>query len=1549
MRSLALLAVFWMPVTLGFAAEPASLKLLFLGDNGAHRPADRFAQLQPVLAQRGIEIKYTDDVAAALAPDSLKQFDGLILYANIDRIEAGQATALLDYVASGKAFVPLHCATFCFRNSPEVVALMGGQFQRHGGEVFTVENAAPEHPIMKGYRSFESWDETYVHTKHNEKDRTVLEYRVQGAQAQGQTKEPWTWVRTHGKGRVFYTAWGHDQRTWGNPGFQELVERGILWACGQDAPLASRERERPVSSLSAQTDTGRLRSRLAFEALPMTPIAKDLPPFEYVDVGPKIPNYTRGPRWGVQGQAHTQMQKPLAPAESMKHYSVPEGFHLELFASEPDLGGKPIAMTWDEHGRLWVCETYDYPNELQRENRGRDRIRICEDTDGDGKADKFTVFAEDLSIPTSIAFHRSGAIVQNGSETLYLKDTNGDDQADVREVLITGWAMNDTHGGVSNFQYGLDNWVWAMQGYNNSRPRYGDDQGTESFRQGFFRFKVESSRSPGIATPGSPRVSNVEFLRSTDNNTWGFGMSEEGIIFGSTANRNPSVYMAIPNRYYERVRGWSPEVLRMIADTHLFKAITDNVRQVDQFGGYTAGAGHALYTARTYPETFWNRTAFVCEPTGHLVGTFALSAQGSDFSSTSPMNLVASDDEWAAPIMAEVGPDGNVWICDWYNFIVQHNPTPQGFRTGRGNAYESELRDKKYGRIYRLVYDSPKVAVTGNVTFAGKPVESGAIQFDATDAKQPTVAGEIKRGRYSVNVQPGDANVRFTAGAALAGNRSALSIERPQELVAALTRDNLLWRRHAQRLLVERGQTDVVPELLKLVGDTSVDEIGLNVGAIHALWTLHGLGAITPDQTLVMAALTGAVKHRSAGVRRNAVQVLPAAKESEDLLLGSGVLFDADAQVRLAAILALADLPASETAGKAVAELLRDPSVPADRWLADAATSAAAMHAEGLIAGLVDKNIARPQLPLKSMEILMLVATHVARSRPDAETIGRIVHNATDHPGVLQACLLGLARGWQRDHRIEIPADAQSALLRTFETTTPELKGAIFRLAPSVGVKGLEKHVAELTETMLQTITSSKSSESDRIARARDLVGFQPQSDATVEQLLKLITPQTSAELATGLVLALSESQAPKLGELLVARSAVFTPAVRAAALRVLLARPQTTEAFLKAVEDGQLQLTDLSLDQKQALANHPDQSIRRRAGRLLSATGGLPNPDRQKVLDELHAVVEKTGDPAAGKEVFKKQCAKCHTHSGEGTRIGPDLTGMAVHPKHELLIHILDPSRSVEGNFRVYTVATTDGRVITGMLASESKTAIEIIDTEAKRHAIPRDDIDELAGSAKSVMPEGFEKQATPVELADLLEFLTQKGKYVPLDLRKVATTVSTRGMFISANAEAERLIFSDWSPKTVGDVPFVLVDPQGDRVPNVVLLYSTNGTFPRQMPRSVSLVCNMPAKAIHLLSGVGGWAYPYDQRQSVSMIVRLKYADGQTEDHELKNGVHFADYIRVVDVPESKLAFRLRGQQIRYLAVTPKRDEKIEAIDLVKGPDATAPVVMAVTVEPR
>ena len=307
----------------------------------------------------------------------------------------------------------------------------------------------------------------------------------------------------------------------------------------------------------------------------------------------------------------------------------------------------------------------------------------------------------------------------------------------------------------------------------------------------------------------------------------------------------------------------------------------------------------------------------------------------------------------------------------------------------------------------------------------------------------------------------------------------------------------------------------------------------------------------------------------------------------------------------------------------------------------------------------------------------------------------------------------------------------------------------------------------------------------------------------------------------------------------------------------------------------------------------------------------------------------------------------KCHMHSGEGGKVGPELTGMAVHPAKELLIHILDPNRSVEGNYRAYTVSLDDGRVVTGLLASESKTAIEIVDTEGKRVAIQREEIDEFQPSPNSLMPVGFEKQIKPEGFADLLAFLTKRGTFVPLALEKVATAVSTKGMFVDPKAGGERLVFSDWGPKKFQGAPFALVDPQGDSMPNVVMLHGPQGYLPPKMPKSVSLSLGSPLKALHILGGVAGWGFPATGQGSTSMLIRFTYQDGTTEDHALVNGEHVADYVRRIDVPKSEFAFDVDGRQLRYLRVQPGKPNPVVAIELVKGDDATAPIVMAITAE--
>jgi len=1295
---------------------------------------------------------------------------------------------------------------------------------------------------MKGYSGFRSWDETYLHHKHNTEGRTVLAYRQDES-----GREPWTWVRLEGKGRVFYTAWGHDERTWGHPGFANLLERGIRWATQLDP-----------SHAGPYDDPARL-------PLPvMKPQARGLKPFEYDQA--KIAFYPPGGSRKGDG-TWNQMQRPVSPDESQKHLVVPEGFVAKLFAAEPEIS-KPLCMNWDERGRLWIAETKDYPNELQPAGEGRDQIKICEDTDGDGKADTFTVFADKLSIPTSLTFSRGGVIVHQAPQTLFLKDLDGDDKADERRVLFEGWSTRDTHAGPSNMRYGLDNWIIGMVGYSGFAGAVGPDR--HRFSQGFYRFKPDGSR--------------LEFLRSTSNNSWGVGLSEEGLIFGSTANRNPSMYLNIPNRYYERVNGWSSKALGMIADTHLFHAITDRVRQVDHHGGYTAAAGHALYTARTYPRFYWNRTAFVAEPTGHLVGTFVLEQVGTDFRSSNPVNLVASDDEWTAPTMAEVGPDGQVWIIDWYNYIVQHNPTPTGFETGPGGAYVTDLRDKTHGRIYRIVHEGGKA----------EPTES-------------------------------------LAGAS------------PEKLVATLRHTNMFWRIHAQRLLVEQGNREVVPALLNLIQDEKVDELGLNPGAIHALWTLHGLGLLDGSAANATKAAFDALGHPSAGVRMNAVQVLPQTLESTRAILAKGLIDDREPLVRLRAILALADLPrAEETAGLLI-KSLQSPSNVADQGIKDALTVAAATHSTEFLQAIAHV----PNLTPALSETTRQVAEHFARVGPIDrlnDVIGRL---GTANAQVAENILEGLAKGWRSGREVKLDPASEAALGAVLRKVGPGSKGVVIRLARDWGSKAFESAATEVANALLKDVRNPERSDADRVQSARQLVSFQPSASNVIESMSGDLSPQTSPALAVGILEAIGESESPRVGPSLVELSGRLTPEAKKAAIRILLRRPTATSALLDGIEGGKIPLSDLTLDQSHGLSAHPDQGIARRARALLARGGGLPNADRQKVIEELSPLVLRKGNPARGKTLFQQQCAKCHTHGSEGGKVGPDLTGMAVHPKEELLVHILDPSRSVEGNFRQYTVATTNGQVLIGILTSESRTSIELADAEGKTHAVQRAEIEELQASNKSIMPEGFEKQLAPQELCDLLEFLTQRGKYLPLDLAKSATIVSTLGMFYSKEARGERLDFKDWSVKTFEGIPFRLVDPQGSQIPNVILLNGPQGSIPPKMPRSVSLACQGPAKTVHLLSGVSGWGFPGGRKGSVSLIVRLHYQTGEVEDHPLRNGIHFADYIRRVDVPESKFAFGLDGRQVRYLAVHPRRAAPLDRIELVKGSDTTAPLVVAVTVE--
>jgi uncharacterized protein len=821
------------------AVEPSAttarrLEILMLGHKSKHHDSEKLADIfTKEYFRDGINISYTTD-PNDLNEANLARYDGLILYANHDRITPSQEKALLDFVRGGKGFIPLHSASFCFRNSDEVVEMIGGQFKSHKYDSFPAVIIQPGHPVMAGISAFVTKDETYVHDKIS-KNIQVLSERVEG-----QHREPYTWVRPYGQGRVFYTAYGHDDATFNNPGFLSLVRNGILWAVGD-----------------------KVKSELA---------TLQMPELKYREAD--VPNYERR-------NPAPKFQEPLSAEQSMRLMQVPVGFELQLFASEP-MVVNPIYMNWDERGRLWVIETVDYPNQvLDSPEGGDDRIKIIEDTDGDGKGDKTTIFAEKLNIPTSFVFSNGGVIVSQAPSFLFLKDTNGDDKADVRQNLVTGWGKSDTHAQASNLRYGLDNNIWGVVGYSGFNGKVGDS--TMRFSSGVYRF--------------TPDGKKLEYLSTTSNNTWGLGFSEDFDVFISTANNTHSGFLGMDMKYLRQAKINESGVEKIDAHYGMHVA-TKNLRQVDVPGGFTAAAGHSLYTARTFPKEYWNRVAFVCEPTGRLIHRTVLQQNGAGFKEEGDgWNLLVSADEWAGPIQAEVGPDGAVWITDWYDFIIQHNPTPSRERggydakNGKGNAYENPLRDHERGRIYRLAYK-----------------------------------GNDKR------------------------NTMKLSKTDPAGLVSALSNDNMFWRTTAQRLLVENGDKSVLPALYKLVQNEKTDEAGLNPGAIHALWTIHGLKALNGTNKEAMDVAIKALSHPVAGVRRAAIQVLPKNATTLAALQKANAFDDKDGRVKLAAILAVADMKSSDQAGEMLVNVASKPENENDTWIKYAVTAAATAHQQSFAA-----------------------------------------------------------------------------------------------------------------------------------------------------------------------------------------------------------------------------------------------------------------------------------------------------------------------------------------------------------------------------------------------------------------------------------------------------------------------------------------------------------------------------------------------------------------------------------------------------------------------
>ena len=285
-------------------------------------------------------------------------------------------------------------------------------------------------------------------------------------------------------------------------------------------------------------------------------------------------------------------------------------------------------------------------------------------------------------------------------------------------------------------------------------------------------------------------------------------------------------------------------------------------------------------------------------------------------------------------------------------------------------------------------------------------------------------------------------------------------------------------------------------------------------------------------------------------------------------------------------------------------------------------------------------------------------------------------------------------------------------------------------------------------------MADASAAEETRAAAAKRWIALQDKVDVA-DAILSHVTLLSSPTLSAGLVNALSESRNSDTGGAIMKHWATFTPAVRRSAIGVMLRRSDWALAMLNAVEDKTIGRTDIAPEYWSQLRSNRDRRIAGLANRLANASAQI-SVDRAAIVERLLPLAKEKGDAARGKEVFTASCAVCHKFGEEGGMVGPDLTGIGTRDRSDILLEILDPNRSVEANFRLWTVTTKDGNSYAGRLEAETQTTVELLDLVAQKHVIQRKEIETLEALPQSIMPIGFE--AIPADdLKSLLDYLSQ------------------------------------------------------------------------------------------------------------------------------------------------------------------------------------------------
>jgi putative membrane-bound dehydrogenase-like protein len=960
----------------------------------------------------------------------------------------------------------------------------------------------------------------------------------------------------------------------------------------------------------------------------------------------------------VKPEANTK-RGPLSPTSTMGRIALPEGFQVSLFAAEPDVV-QPIAMTIDPRGRLWVVENYAYPL-WKGGPHGKDRILIFEDADGDGRFDRRTVFWDRGTNLSGIELGFGGVWVCSTPNLLFIPDKNGDDRPDGEPVImLDGWDVKAEHNLFNGLKWAPDGWLWGCNGIL-SRSRVGKpgtpDQDRVEINCGVWRYH--------------PTRGVFEAVAHGTTNPWGLDFDDLGEAF-ITNCVIPHLFHVLPGSHFQRMFGsdmmtHSYALLETCAD-HIHWAggrWTDSREGKGQHG--EAGGGHAhvgamIYLGDNWPDKFRNGV-FTCNIHGHRVNHDRLERRGSGYVAHHEPDFLKVADPWFRGLELKYGPDGAVYLTDWYD-------------TGECHEADADGSHRENGRIYKISF--------------GK-----------------------------------------TTGAAV-----DLARETDESLAKLQLHKNDWYVRTARRLLQERtaagrdlsGAKRVLGEIL-----ASNPEVPRKLRAIWALNAMNGL-----DQAARLALLG----HASEDVRAWGVRLLADAETPSPAVLdrlSALAHSDPSPKVRLSLASALQRIPVTTRWNVARGLLAHgqdasDRALPLMIWYGiEPAVALDGRQAIDLMSEI--------QIPI----VREFVARRAVSADPDSglDAVASTLMKADSQ--VCRDLLLGAREALQGRKQTKTPANWPAAYERLLTLNDKAIEESTLLLA-------LDFNDPRATARLLETVKTRSNSPD---YRQRALTALLDRRVPGLSRDLQGLLDDTA--MRTQAIRALAAYDDMATPGLILMRYPGLAPPDRDDAIATLAARPAWAKALLDAIGRGEIPRRDLTVTtarQLQALGDPTVNTLLERVWGKIQPTSTEKSSLIASYKSTLSSDQLPPADPARGRSIFNRTCLACHRLFDAGGDVGPDLTGSDRATADYILENVLDPSAAVSRDYTLSSVATTDGRVISGIIRHQTETSV-IVQTANERIILPREDIEAIKPSSVSMMPEGQLERLSPREVRDLFAYL--------------------------------------------------------------------------------------------------------------------------------------------------------------------------------------------------